>query len=497
MSSPHAHSHLLGQHAVVIGGSMAGLVAARVLSPRFGRVTIVDRDVLPVSATHRRGVPQGCHGHGLLASGLDGLKQLFPNLVRDLVEGGAIEGDVVGTFRWFQHGCYKARFDSGLRGVLLSRPFLECIVRRHVLALPNVDLAPNVHVVGLTTDESRGVITGVRVHHPRLHGDAAPTSDTTVVPADLVVDATGRASRLPAWLDQLGYAKPAVEEIGVDLGYTSRIFARRPEHLDGDNGAVITPTPPKETRGGFILAMEHDRWMVSLCGWTGDHAPATKDGFVEYARSLPRPDIYEVVRDATPLSDPVFFAVAASTRHRYERLAKLPERLLAIGDSIAAFNPVYGQGMSVATLEALALESCLDEPEGLTWIGRRFFARAAQVVDTPWTMAAGGDFAFAGVTGQRPAGTSFVNWYLDHVHDAASTNHEVCRAFFRVANLLAPPSSLFKPAVVARVVRTRLRDTPIAGEAVTDYSSASGGRGRTDRTIRGSHAPHRASSSAR
>jgi 2-polyprenyl-6-methoxyphenol hydroxylase-like FAD-dependent oxidoreductase len=470
-ASPRAQSHLLGQHAIVIGGSMAGLVTARVLSPRFGRVTIIDRDVLPVSATTRRGVPQGNHGHGLLASGLRGLGQLFPNLLRDLVDAGAVEGDVVGSARWFQHGCYKARFDSGLGGVLLSRALLESMVRRQVLALPNVDLAPSVSVVGLTTNESRQQVTGVRVQHHRAHADQARRIDTTAFPADLVVDATGRASRLPAWLEELGYPKPSLEEIGVDLGYTTRTFVRRPEDLDGAFGAIVTPTPPKETRGGFILAMENDRWIVSLCGWTGDHAPATSEGFIEYARSLPSPDIYDVVRTATPLTDPVSFSVATSTRRRYERLTQLPERLLAIGDSIAAFNPVYGQGMSVATLEALELQDCLDEQEGLTWIGRRFFARAARVVDTPWTMAAGGDFAFSGVTGRRPAGTSLVNWYLDHVHDAASTNQEVCRAFFRVANLLEPPSSLFKPSIVARVIRTRLRDQPITRLAAAPPTS--------------------------
>lgn len=504
-ASHHARSPLLGQRALVIGGSIAGLLAARVLSPRFGRVTIVDRDVLPVSAANRRGVPQGVHGHGLLASGLDALTQLFPQLLRDLVEAGAIQGDVAGSMRWFQHGCYKARFDSGLRGVLLSRALLECMVRRHVLALPNVDLAPNLTVVGLTMDEQRGSITGVRALPHRPYADPARRIDTSAFPADLVVDAAGRTSRLPEWLEQLGYTRPAIDEIGVDLGYTTRTFVRRPEHLGGALGAVITPTPPKETRGGFMLAIENDRWIVSLCGWTGDHATATSAGFVDFARSLARPDIYDVVSTATPLSEPISFRVAASTRRRYEHLAQHPERLIAIGDAIAAFNPVYGQGMSVAALEALELKACLDEPEGLTSIGCRFFARAARVVDTPWTMAAGGDFAFDGVIGRRPAGAAFVNWYLDHVHDAASTNHDVCRAFFRVANLLAPPSSLFTPSIVARVIRTRLRDRPVTQPAdaapgsdpAIDCWSAPDAPGRSDRTTRDSPARRRASSSAR
>jgi 2-polyprenyl-6-methoxyphenol hydroxylase-like FAD-dependent oxidoreductase len=462
MSAWHRdRSHLLGQHAIVIGGSMAGLVAARVLSARFGRVTILDRDALPVTPAHRLGVPQGCHGHGLLASGLQGLVRLFPRLKRDLLDAGALEGDVVGSVRWFQHGCYKAQFDSGLGGILLSRPLLECMVRRQVLALPNVDLMPNIHVLGLAATESRGRVTGVRVQHHRPHQSPARSVDMATFNADLVVDATGRASRAGAWLEDLGYASPPIEEVGVRLGYATRTFVRRREDLDGALGAIITPTPPGETRGGFMLAMEHDRWIVSLCGWTGDHAEPTNEGFLAFARSLPRPDIYDVVRRATPLTDATAYAIPSSLRRRYERLTRLPERFLTIGDSIAAFNPVYGQGMSVATLEALELAACLDGPEGLAWLGRRFFARAARVVDTPWTMAVGGDFAFHGVTGRRPAGNALVNWYLDRVHDAASTDHEVCRAFFRVANLLASPGSLFAPTVMARVLRARLRDTPV------------------------------------
>lgn len=459
MSAWHRdRSHLLGQHAIVIGGSLAGLVAARVLSERFARVTIVDRDTMPVSPAHRRGVPQGCHGHGLLASGLQGLTRLFPRLRQDLLDAGALEGDVAGTVRWFQHGCYKARVDCGLAGILTSRPLLECTVRRQVLALPNVDLTPNVHVLGLAADESRSRITGIRAQQHRAHADAARGVDIVTFNADLVVDATGRSSRAAAWLTDLGYAAPAIDEVAVNLGYVTRTFARRADHLDGDLGAIITPAPPKETRGGFMLAMERDRWIVSLCGWTGDHAEPTAQGFLDYARSLPRPDIYDVVRNATPITDPVAYAIPSSLRRRFETLARLPERFLAIGDSIAAFNPVYGQGMSVATLEALELAACLAEPEGLARIGRRFHQRAARVVDTPWTMAVGGDFAFDGVTGRRPVGNAVVNWYLDHVHDAASTDREVCRTFFRVANLLASPGSLFHPRIMARVLRARLRD---------------------------------------
>lgn len=457
MSARHRdHSHTPGRHALVIGGSMAGLIAARVLSERFARVTVLDRDHFPALGVNRRGVPQGWHGHGLLASGFRELVRWFPRLEGVLVEAGAQQGDVVGDVRWFQHGCYKAKFESGLGGILLSRALLEGTLRGQVTAIPNVTVVSNAHVVGLEVDDTRRLVTGVHVQSEAWSG---------IQPyrADLVVDASGRATRSPEWLEQLGFGRPKVDEVKVGLGYTTRTFKRLPRDLDGDLGAIIAPTPPKETRAGFILAAEGDRWIASLCGWMGDHAEATPDGFLAFARSLPRPDIYDIVRRAVPLTDPVAFAFPANMRRRYESMPRLPERFVAVGDAIACFNPIYGQGMSVAALEGAELEACLDEPEGLTFLGPRFFKRAARVIDTPWTMAVGSDFAFDGVTGPRPPGTSLVNWYLDHVHDAASTNHAVCRRFFDVANLLAPPTALFHPAVVARVVKTRLAARAAAG----------------------------------
>lgn len=453
MSSPNIHLEAPSQeHAIVIGGSMAGLVAARVLSSHFAQVTVLDRDRLPTADGNRLGVPQGWHGHGLLASGLRVLTRLFPRLEADLLEAGAVTGDVVGDARWFQHGCYKAKVQTGLRGLLLSRPLLEGMVRRHVAALPNVRVIGETHVVGLTLDTTCGRVTGIKLQHVGAPG-------TWLVDADLVVDASGRATRSPEWLAQLGFGRPDVEEVKVGLGYTSRIFRRRPEHLDGDVAVIIAPTPP-ETRCGFALAMEGDRWVVSLCGWTGDHAKPTPEGMLAFAKSLPRPEVYDIVRTATPLTDPVAFAFPANVRRRYERMRAFPERYLVVGDAIASFNPIYGQGMSVAALEGEALEATLAESDGLARLGPRFFARAASVIDTPWMMAVGADFGFEGVTGVKPAGTSLVNWYLDHVHDAASTSESVCRAFFDVANLLTPPTALFHPRVVARVALERLVARP-------------------------------------
>ena len=442
-------------HAVVIGASMAGLIAANVLSERFHRVTVLDRDALPGDIASRKGVPQGRHGHGLLASGLAALEQQFPGLESQLVAAGAVPGDVIGDIRWFQHGYYKAQFQAGFHGLLLSRPLLEGTLRQMVRRLPNVTILDDMHVLALVADVAGRRVTGVKIRQG--------VRDMLIDGAALVIDASGRASRAPEWLERLGYQAPQEARVEVGLGYMTRTFRRRPDDLNGDMGVIIAPTPPHQRRVGFMLAQEGDRWIVSIGGWLGDHAPDDPAGFEAFARSLGRPDIYDVIRCAEPLSDPVAYAFPANLRRHYERLTRFPERFLVMGDAVCSFNPFYGQGMSVAALEGLLLARCLDDEQEPGTLSRRFFHQARTIVDTPWTIAAGSDFAFPGVTGVKPAGTTAVNWYLSRVHRAASTDRVVCRAFFDVANLLKPAGTLFAPSMVGRVIIGALRRPGASG----------------------------------
>ena len=442
-----------GHHAIVIGGSIAGLVAARVLAAHFDRVTVYDRDALTTDAVQRRGVPQGRHAHGLLASGLRGLKALFPDLERELIASGAVPGDVIGSVRWFQHGHFKAQFTSGLDVILLSRPLLESCLRRRVQQLPNVSMVDNARVSALLSD--RGRVHGVRVRRP-----GEPES---MAVGDLVVDASGRGSRAPQWLVEMGYARPAVDEVSVGIGYTTRVFHRLPGDLDGDRGIIIAPTPPREMRVGFMLAMEGDRWIAGLGGWLGNHAPSELAAFLEFARLLPRPEIYDVLRHAEPLGDVATFGFPSSVRRRYERLKRFPSGLLVLGDAICSVNPIYGHGMSLAVLQALALRDSLESRTPLDRLWQPYFAAAASVIDGAWTIAAGADFAFRGVIGSRPAGVDAINRYISFVHRAASIDRVVCRKFFDVANLLAPASTLMRPGIVARVARACLLPAPVEG----------------------------------
>jgi 2-polyprenyl-6-methoxyphenol hydroxylase-like FAD-dependent oxidoreductase len=433
----------LGQRASVIGGSMAGLLAARVLSDHFDEVVLFDRDRFPADVADRKGVPQGRHAHALLSAGRRALESLFPGFVGELSARGAMAVDIAGL-RWFDNGGYHARC-TGIEALLASRALLETHVRARVKALPRVRMTDGVDVDSLIlSDQSR--VTGVRTK--QVSGGAAED-----VPSDLVVDASGRGSQTPAWLSAAGFPKPVEESIRVGLAYSTRIFRRKPDQLDGDF-AMIIPSAPPGRRGGAMLAMEGDRWMVTLFGMLGDDPPTDAHGYMEFARSLPAPDIYNLVRDAEALTDPLPFKYPASCRRRYERLERFPEGYLVFGDAICSFNPIYGQGMSVAALQARALASSLTAgPDGLA---KRFFSAAAKVVDNPWLMAVGGDLRYPDVEGPRTAMGNFVNWYLGKLHIAARKDPKLTLAFHSVANLLADPPTLLKPNIAYRVARGNL-----------------------------------------
>jgi 2-polyprenyl-6-methoxyphenol hydroxylase-like FAD-dependent oxidoreductase len=438
-----AMSRQIGDRAVVLGASMAGLLAARVLADAYTQVTVIDRDELPETRTHRRGVPHGRHVHALMPGGQQALEDLFPGLTAELIAHGAPVGDLLANGRWYLNGHRLRQAHSGLVALSPSRPVLEGHVRTRVRALPNLTFLGSCDIVGLATTPDGRRVSGVRVLR-RADGAAEG-----VVDADLVVDATGRGSRSPVWLQALGYARPETEQVRIGLGYATRTYRLPPDALDGDRGVVQAATP-QHPRSGVLLLLEGDRWMVTLGGRLGDHPPTDPDGFLEFARSLRFPDIYQTVRDAEPLDDPVGFRFPVSVRHRYERLDRFPDGLLVLGDAVCSFNPVYAQGMTVAALEALILRRHLQH--GTRPQPHRFFADLARVVDVPWDIAVGGDLAFPGVQGRRTPKVRLINAYLARLHAAAAHDASLASAFLRVAGLVAPPQSLLHPGVAARVL---------------------------------------------
>ncbi|HEX8344846.1 MAG TPA: FAD-dependent oxidoreductase [Actinoplanes sp.] len=433
--------------AVVIGAGMAGLAAARVLADRFARVTVVDRDSLPEGADSRRGVPQGAHPHALLAVGRTALEQLFPGLTDELVELGARWIDVGRDAIVWQLDGRRVRAESGVTMLCVSRPLLESRVRRRLRTLPHVEVRADTAVAGLIGRP------GVRVSGVELAGGEQ-------LPADLVVDASGRGSRSDGWLRELGFPTAPESVITVRMHYTTRLVRGRVDRLGGPGILIAAESPPGHRRYGAAFPIEGDRFFVTLGGYHGDRAPTDPEGFQRFADELPESSIAELLRTAEPLSDPVGYSYPTSRRRHFERLRRLPDGYVAVGDALCSFNPVYGHGMTVAALEAIMLGECLDR-RGSTGApaARDFYRRSAGLIGVAWDMAATTDFNYPDTKGPRPRGLAVTHWYQRRVVQATHVSGEVVTAIIRVQHLIEPATSLLRPTMVARVLRAARHST--------------------------------------
>jgi 2-polyprenyl-6-methoxyphenol hydroxylase-like FAD-dependent oxidoreductase len=437
-------------HAVVLGGSIAGLLAARVLADAYQRVTVLDRDALDPGITPRRGAPQARHIHALLARGQQLLEELFPGLTEELVAHGAPSGDMLGDARLLLGGHRLARAETGLRLLSVSRPLLEDRIRARVHGLTAVRFAPPCDVVGLRPSRDGRRVTGVRVLR-RADASAEETID-----ADLVLDATGRGSRLPKWLEALGFDQPQRDQVRVDVGYATRRYRLPADGLHGDLACVHGPTTDLP-RGGALARLEGNTWMLTLFGLLGDHPPKDPRGFDAFARSLRFPDLHDAIGHAQPLDDPVGFRFPANVRRRYERMQRFPNSLLVLGDALCSFNPIYGQGMTVAALQALALRDHLRP--GAMPSSRQVLRAIARTTDVPWDLAIGADLSIPGVDGPRPATWRVMNTYLSRLQAAAASDPELARSFVRVTGLIDRPQALLRPTTALRVLRPRTSAT--------------------------------------
>ncbi|HEX4729397.1 MAG TPA: hypothetical protein VH298_16435 [Jatrophihabitans sp.] len=434
----------IGDHAVVLGASMAGLLAARLLADAYREVTLVERDELTGVPEPRRAVPQGPHIHGLLAAGQQALEELFPGFTKELAANGVPVGDFGTSLSWYFKGRMIKKTETGLVCISAGRPRLEEEIRERVRTLSNVRFLDQADIVGLVSSEDRQRITGVRIQ--RQAEDAVEE----VLPAELVVDTSGRGSRTPRWLTELGYPEVPEERVKIDLTYTTADFAALSFDPIGDGVGLVCVANPAQPRGG-TLARVPGRYQLSLYGFLGDHAPTDRAGFLAYAKSLPVPEIYRAVEHAEMITEPVAMKFPADVRHHYERMDRLPAGLLVMGDAACIFNPIYAQGMTVAAIEALVLRKHLGL--GQPPQPRAFFKDLSAVIDAPWDMAAGGDLGFPGVQGKRTLKVRMGNSYIPMLQSAAARDARLSDAFLRAAGLVDPPQALMRPGVISRVLR--------------------------------------------
>ena len=438
---------IIGKQALVIGGSMAGMLAARALSDYFEQVTIVERDRLPDGAENRSGVPQARHLHLLLSEGFSIMEELFPGLNEELAAAGVPEIHWCWDSVNLTAGGWLPRFKSGVITRVPTRVLLDWTIRQRLHQNPRIQFVQERQVVGLTATSENGKVTGLKV---KKRG----SEDEEMLPADLVVDASGRDSHAPEWLQALGYEAPPETHVNAFLGYATRWYEGLNRPSIDWHMAIVTPKPPEIPRGGGMLEVEGGRWIVTLAGMNKDFPPTDEDGFLEFARSLVSPIIYDAIKDATPISSIAGYQRTANRQRHFERLSRLPGGFVVLGDAACAFNPVYGQGMTLAAIGAKALGECLSSDGDLTTLPPRFQKRLAGVLNDAWLMATGEDLRYPGTEGKRPSKlVRLTQKYLDRVQQAMPYDNDLTLAFIEVMNLRKPPTSLFHPKIMWKVLR--------------------------------------------
>jgi 2-polyprenyl-6-methoxyphenol hydroxylase-like FAD-dependent oxidoreductase len=442
--------HAQGRHAVVLGGSLAGLLAARVLSDHFDEVTIIERDVYPETAEVRRGIPQANHVHGLLLRGRQVLEELFPGLQDEMIEAGVPLVDMANEIAWYTRAGWGIRFPSEMKVLAFTRPVLDLHVRKRLSSNPRVKIVDNTDVLRLIPAAEKNQLAGVLICPRSSDSDRKVAKELR---ADLVVDATGRASRAPRWLNDLGYVIPEESVVDAHLGYASRLY-RIPDDFNRDwKCAYVQSAPPTRNRGAILFEVEGNRWLMTLTGGARDYPPSDELGFLEFARSLPVSTIYDAIRIAEPVSPIKTHRGTENRLRHFDRAKDLPENFLLLGDAVCAFNPVYGQGMTTAALGALTLHKTLTEDASLRGLSRRFQKRLGKVNKAPWLLATGEDYRYPGTAGHGATlMTKLMHRYMNHVVELATQSVAVRHVLLRAFSMLVPPTALFHPRISLRVL---------------------------------------------
>jgi 2-polyprenyl-6-methoxyphenol hydroxylase-like FAD-dependent oxidoreductase len=436
------------KQAVVIGAGMGGLAAAKAVAPHFEKVIVFDRDALPDVPAPRLGTPQARHTHGLLAGGCRALESLFPGIELDIVKAGAVRYRVRRDMRLEVPGFDPLpQRDFGFDQFGLSRPALELVCRRRAEREPNIEFRSLTRVTELIASPDNEAVAGVRFEDTR----GTPGS----VAADLVVDASGRASPTLRFLEATGSSRPTTIEIGIDQAYATTVF-ETPEDAPTDWLFMVhAPAPPRSSRFGIIVPMEERRWSVSLCVNHGETPPGDIGGFMAFAKSFRMPTIYNAIRGAKHVGDIARFGMPCSVRRAFDRLDRCPRGLAPLGDSVCRFPPINGQGMSVAAQESCVLASLLESRRGsidpLAGLAEAFFAEIQPLLETPWATATA-DLVYPQTRGERPPDFEKKLQYTRALMRLAEEDAETDRIVSEVRSLLKPQSALREPELVSRVM---------------------------------------------
>lgn len=430
-------------------------MAARVLADHYDEVVLVERDHIPPGVENRPGVPQARHLHFLMKRGLQVVDQLFPGVKADLQAAGSHVVDQGTDFRILYRYGWSPKVKTGLEIITFTRPLLESTMRRHLTANPKITFVDGFEVAGLVLGEDRTAVTGIRiVPRRRVEGE----TEEQILRADLVVESAGRMSPTPQWLQEVGYDAPEESEVDAFWGYATRIY-EPPAGWQADwKILLLMNRPPYQPRAGIIQPIEGGRWLVTIAGVMHDYPPTEEESFLQFARSLSSPELYNAISQAKPLTKIWGYRKTSNRLRQYDKLAKMPKGFVTLGDSVCAFNPVYGLGMTLTGMEVEELERCLRASDGGRTLDPLTFQKGvARLVTAPWALTTGEDLRWPATQGGKiTPKVKLMHWYIDQVIRLIPESPEVYTAFQEVNHMMKGPESLFRPKVLFRVLKQAL-----------------------------------------
>jgi 2-polyprenyl-6-methoxyphenol hydroxylase-like FAD-dependent oxidoreductase len=438
--------------AVVIGGSFQGCLAAEVLSRTFTQVTILEKGEFDEAQRPRRAVPQENHVHLFLLRGKQILEELFPGILAELEQAGAVVADLGHEVKCYQYGRWKNRFKTGITAHYCSRGLIDSRLRRRILHNPRITIISGAVATALHMSQGRVSAVAFRA--------GAREQQISV---DMAIDASGRGSQSSDWLARCGLQKVREDLIETRLGYASRIYRRLPKYRDLWTVLLVLPRPPHERCMGVISPIEGDRWLVTTGGWFGNFPKPQPEEFERQLTRLPVPDICEVVSQAEPQSNVFGFGMKGSLRRRYELLTTWPDGFLVMGDALCSMNPLYSQGMALCSLEADRLREWLPHLMSGTISTHDVQRRIIEVIGPAWNMAELEDKRFPETSGVRSARMRMRQWYGLRIGLLSASHRKTLRTQIGVTNLVTAPKALYEPRVVGRVVLDSLADATFGG----------------------------------
>ena len=445
------------QRAVIVGGSIAGMVAARVLSDFCEEVLLLERDPLSPESDNippaRRGLPHGHHTHLLLDAGRERIEKWFPGFFKELTDQGAVKADSMYDLAWYYFGTWKLRQHSGMPVYFQNRFHLEGHLRRRLEKITNISLLSGVKVFGLEGNSGR--INAVQ-------------SSEGIFRGDLIVDASGRSSPFPTWLKKLGCSLPEEQKLFIGISYLSQLYLRKPEHEQQWRAIAIYPLPPQGQRSGIILPIVDPKhgpcWLATVMGRNGDLPHADEKGFLEFTRGLEHPEIYNCVSQWQPVGTLKTYKFQANRRRHYEKMDGRPHNLLVLGDAYGHCNPIFGQGMSIACIQADILGQSLKQHNDYHKAVAAYFLQMAKFYDIPWRLINNEDRRYPQCQqGKKPPShLRLVNAYTAGVHQYCSCSRTLALTLMHVLHLKASPLRLFHPGIALRIAWHSLKRTSLS-----------------------------------